>query len=363
MARTGTNRVRDPSTRTARAIRRTAIRLFALASAGWVLLVPIVMAQFHFPLAITAAATAASVGILLVDARLLHPRPAEARSQLLDHERHGLREAYDRARLDALRDGLTGLGNHRAFQEELSEQITVAKERSRPFALLFIDVDDLKTTNDARGHAAGDKLLRATATIITGNLRRWDRGFRIGGDEFAVVLLDCDAQAAVTTARRMLASALDGGAGANAVDPFSLTIGVSAYPSLATDRQQLVHQADAALYWGKRHGRTDIQLFDPQRHGMAEDWRSLDELAAAVSRVAAERLLTPVYQPIYSLQTGAVLGYEGLVRPLPDAGFTNVAAMFVAAESTKRTVELDLASLETVIAGAVQPGHRTSTCP
>ena len=212
MARTGTNRVRDPSTRTARAIRRTAIRLFALASAGWVLLVPVVMVQFHFPLAITAAATAASVGILLSTVGyfllgLLN------QVQLLDHERHGLREAYDRARLDALRDGLTGLGNHRAFQEELNEQVTVAKERSRPFALLFLDIDDLKTTNDARGHAAGDRLLKATATIITSNLRRWDRGFRIGGDEFAVVLLDCDAQAAVTTARRMLASALDGGAG------------------------------------------------------------------------------------------------------------------------------------------------------
>ncbi len=358
MGRTATNRVRDPSTRTARAIRRTAIRLFALASAGWVLLVPLALVQLHLPLAITAAATAASVGILLstVGYGLLG---LLNQVQLLDHERHGLREAYDRARLDALRDGLTGLGNHRAFQEELDEQITVAKERSRPFALLFIDVDDLKTTNEARGHAAGDRLLRATAAIVTSNLRRWDRGFRIGGDEFAVVLLDCDAQAAVTTARRMLASALDGGAGANAVDPFSLTIGVSAYPSPATDRQQLVHQADAALYWGKRHGRTDIQLFDPQRHGMAEDWRSLDELAIAVSRVAAERLLTPVYQPVYCLKTGAVLGYEGLVRPLPDAGFTNVAAMFVAAESTKRTVELDLASLETVIAGAAGlAGHQ-----
>ncbi len=137
-----------------------------------------------------------------------------------------------------------------------------------------------------------------------------------------------------------------------AVEPFSLTIGVSAFPGLAHDRQQLVHQADAALYWGKRHGRTDIQLFDPSRHGMADDWRSLDELAAAVSRVASERLLTPVYQPVINLRTGAILGYEGLVRPLPDAGFTNVAAMFVAAESTGRTVELDLASLETVIAGA-----------
>ena len=116
MARTGTNRVRDPSTRTARAIRRTAIRLFALASAGWVLLVPVVMVQFHFPLAITAAATAASVGILLSTVGYFLLGTAEPGVQLLDHERHGLREAYDRARLDALRDGLTGLGNHRAFR-------------------------------------------------------------------------------------------------------------------------------------------------------------------------------------------------------------------------------------------------------
>jgi len=68
--------------------------------------------------------------------------------------------------------------------------------------------------------------------------------------------------------------------------------------------------------------------------------------------VAAERLLTPVYQPIYSLRTGAILGYEGLVRPMPDAGFSDPGTMFVAAESTDRTVELDMASLETVIAGA-----------
>jgi hypothetical protein len=106
--------------------------------------------------------------------------------------------------------------------------------------------------------------------------------------------------------------------------------------SLATERQQLLHQADAALYWGKRHGRTDVQLFDPARHGMAEDWRTLEELAAAVVRVASGRLLTPVYQPIYSLTTGEVLGYEGLVRPRPDAGFANPGAMFVAAESTGR---------------------------
>ena len=183
-------------------------------------------------------------------------------------------------------------------------------------------------------------------------MRRWDRGFRIGGDEFAIVLIDCDLDEAVAIGRRILSSALAGGAVAHGADPFSLTIGVSAFPDPAADRQQLTHQADAALYWGKRHGRTEVQAFDPTRHGVADDWRPLEELAAAVSAVAANRWLTPVYQPLYDLKTGAVAGYEGLVRPAEQAGFDNTSALFVAAEAAGRTVELDLASLECVLEGA-----------
>ena len=105
-------------------------------------------------------------------------------------------------------------------------------------------------------------------------MRRWDRGFRIGGDEFALVLIDCDLDEAVAIGRRILSSALAGGAVAHGADPFSMTIGVSAFPTPAADRQQLTHQADAALYWGKRHGRTEVQAFDPTSHGMADDWRA-----------------------------------------------------------------------------------------
>jgi diguanylate cyclase (GGDEF)-like protein len=270
----------------------------------------------------------------------------------LDDEQDGLKDAYDRARLDALNDGLTGLGNHRAFEEELDRQVARVRAESGSIALLYVDLDDLKQTNEARGHAAGDELLRATARIILGTIRRMDRGFRIGGDEFGIVLVDCGPDEAVTLARRILASALSGGSGTLGVAPFSLTIGVSAMPDLAKDRRQLNHQADAALYWGKRHGRTDVQLFDPVRHGIADDGRALPELAAAVARVSASRLLTPVYQPIHCLRTGRVLGYEGLVRPNADAGFANASALFVAAESTDHTVELDLASLDTVLTAA-----------
>jgi diguanylate cyclase (GGDEF)-like protein len=267
-------------------------------------------------------------------------------------EQDGLQDAYDRARLDALHDGLTGLGNHRAFQEELDRQVASARAESGSIALLFVDLDELKQINEAQGHAAGDELLRATARIILGSLRRSDRGFRIGGDEFGIVLVGSGPDEAVGIARRILANALSGGSGTLGVAPFSLTIGVSAMPALARDRKQLAHQADAALYWGKRHGRTDVQLFDPARHGIADDGRSLPELAAAVARVSADRLLTPVYQPIHCLRTGRVLGYEGLVRPNEDAGFANASALFIAAESTDHTVELDLASLDTVLTGA-----------
>ncbi len=263
-----------------------------------------------------------------------------------------LEDAYDRARLEVLSDGLTGLGNHRAFQEELDRQVTRVRAEPGSIALLLVDLDDLKKTNEAQGHAGGDELLRATARIILGSLRRSDRGFRIGGDEFAVLLADDGPDEAAGIARHILAGALSGGSGTLGVAPFSLTIGVSAMPALARDRKQLIHQAGAALYWGKRHGRTDVQLFDPSRHGIADDGRSLSELTAAVNRVAAERLLTPVYQPIHCLRTGRVLGYEGLVRPSADSGFSNASALFVAAESTEHTVELDLASLDTVLTGA-----------
>jgi diguanylate cyclase (GGDEF)-like protein len=268
----------------------------------------------------------------------------------LEDELSGVRNAYDRMRLDSLIDGLTGLGNHRAFQEDLDAQIAVAREDGTPLAMLMLDVDDLKQTNDRRGHAAGDEQLRAVAQILRANLRRADRAFRIGGDEFALLLPDCDLDSAELIANHILAAALSGNHGAGGA--LSLTIGATAFPSLSSGRRQMIIQADAALYSGKRHGRTTVERFDPGRHGIADDSRTLVELAAAVERVAAGDQLRPVYQPIFSLQTGQVIGFEGLVRLSPDAGFADPSSLFIAAEATRRTVELDVVSATAVLAGA-----------
>jgi len=273
----------------------------------------------------------------------------------------GLREtraAYDRARLDARMDPLTGLGNNRAFQEELARQVADSVRQKRPLSLAMIDLDDLKHLNDTEGHAAGDQLLATVGRLIRATNRASDRSFRIGGDEFALLLPATDGETAYGTVRRLLASATGGHPVLRDLQRFSFSAGISTCPHPSSDGVRLTHHADAALYWAKRHGRTDIQIFDPGRHGVVDDERSTEELAAAVAHVASTRALRPVYQPIISLVTGHPVGFEGLVRPAPDSGFPNAQSLFTAAEIADRIVELDMAAIETIAArvGRLPPG-------
>ena len=135
------------------------------------------------------------------------------------------------------------------------------------------------------------------------------------------------------------------------------TIGVSAFPAPSTESSYLYRNADAALYWCKRHGRTAVVAFDPGRHGAASDDRSVAELSAAVGTILTTRALRPVYQPIFSMTTGRPIGYEGLVRPAGGAPFPDASSLFAAAETADRTVELDLACLEIVAAGVRLPDN------
>jgi diguanylate cyclase (GGDEF)-like protein len=277
--------------------------------------------------------------------------PAERLEAARDH----FRQEYDRARLTALLDPLTGLGNHRAFQEELARLVADAQHGDDPLSLLLVDLDDLKRINDERGHAGGDDALAAMGRLLITSTRHNDRAFRIGGDEFAVLMPYTDALAAFSIARRLLAAALDTTDDRDAPE-LSFSGGIAGLAPESGDSGQLFQQADAALYWCKRHGRTDVQIFDPQRHGASGDARTTPELAAAVAAVADRRLLRPVYQPIYSLATGRPIGFEGLVRPLAGSGFSDPNSLFLAAEVIGRTVELDMASIAVVASHAAELG-------
>ncbi len=125
-------------------------------------------------------------------------------------------------------------------------------------------------------------------------------------------------------------------------------------PPHARDRDALYSEAEAALLWSKRHGRTCVTVYDPEQHDAPTAERPTAELSALVARVAATGAIRAVFQPIYDLSSGAPRGFEGLVRPLPDSGFADPAEMFAAAEATGRTVELDIACMNMVMETAAR---------
>ena len=128
----------------------------------------------------------------------------------------------------ALTDPLTGLGNHRHFHERLQQELDSAAGSGRPLALSLLDVDDLKRVNDAHGHPVGDRLLREAAAC----LRRGGEAFRVGGDEFALLL------------------------------PARST-GVAVFPSHCSERAELYRCADDALYASKREGKNRVHVYRP----------------------------------------------------------------------------------------------------
>ncbi|MEP7040556.1 MAG: EAL domain-containing protein [Chloroflexota bacterium] len=268
----------------------------------------------------------------------------------LTRSRADLQVRYQEAVADALRDPLTGLGNHRAFQEELDSQIESATRYEVPVSLVLIDLDEFRQLNDSAGHAVGDQTLASFGKLVGSVLRKVDRSFRIGGDEFALLLPHTDPDAAHIVARRLLVSALQPNVRDPKVKPLSFSAGVSSLPNPATTRTQLYAQADTALHAAKHGGRTEVLVFDPAKEVEA----TAAGTSAAVAEVIEQKLLRPVFQPIVDLASGGTLGYEGLIRPLPPAPYSDPTSMFRAAEQSGHVVRLDLACVETIVAAAAK---------
>jgi diguanylate cyclase (GGDEF)-like protein len=268
----------------------------------------------------------------------------------LADSRDELQELYHEAREDALADGLTGLGNHRAFQEELERQVSASDKRGLPFSLVLMDLDDLKLTNDRDGHATGDEMLRSMARSMRDSARREDLLFRTGGDEFAMILPATDIEDAVTVAERIAHFCKRPPNGAR---PSPFSAGISGVPRFTRQRDLLYRQADAALYWAKRNYRGSVEVFDPERDTLADELT--DTTANDVAEVISRRLLRPVFQPIVDLRSGRILGFEGLIRPDPNGPLPDPSQLFAAAAASGRTVDLDLACIEAVVnaAGAI----------
>ena len=173
------------------------------------------------------------------------------------------REA-DRLRRASTTDALTGLPNRRAMNDRLRSEWQRAARYASPLALLLIDIDGLKRINDERGHSAGDRLLRSTATAIRQTLRATDLGARWGGDEFSIVAPQTSRDAAQRLAERLLVLLADQD---RAIGGVTASVGVAVFEghaaenhSDARDAEWLMRAADAALYAAKSAGRNQVKV-------------------------------------------------------------------------------------------------------
>lgn len=236
----------------------------------------------------------------------------------------------------ALRDGLTGVGNRALFHDRLTHATQLWRRDRSPLTVLLLDLDGFKLINDSMGHAAGDALLTAVAERLIGCVRTGDTVARLGGDEFAL-LMEGSVEESRSVAHRVM-QAFDE---PFLVDGHDLRIRPSvglAVASAAEDAEvspaELLKRADAAMYAAKRSGAGGLRAYSADLHTLGgrpwvsgwdeagrssseADLRLLDELRRAINRAE----LVVVYQPKIDLGNGNVVGFEALVRwPHPESG-------------------------------------------
>ncbi|MET0377332.1 MAG: EAL domain-containing protein [Rhizorhabdus sp.] len=220
--------------------------------------------------------------------------------------------ASNRLKWTSEHDALTNLANRSMFQSHLQAATIRSKQTGEPFGLLLLDVDHFKHVNDTLGHAAGDKLLQVMAARLQAGVRPTGFTARLGGDEFAIIVEQvCDENMLRRTGDAIAARLNQPVSIKGRTIGAGVSIGGALFPRDASTALDLFNNADTALYALKTAGRGGISMFHGEMRAQAQ--RSASQLNLA--RVALnEDTVVPHYQPKVDLRTGAIIGYEALLR-------------------------------------------------
>ena len=241
-------------------------------------------------------------------------------------------QAEKRIRHLAYNDLLTGLPNRAMFMDQLGRRIEHARIAGEAVAVLFLDLDRFKNVNDTLGHDVGDRLLVAVAQRVRRSVRNADCVARLGGDEFTVVLAEVSGPNAAVTAAQNICRALSTPFQIDSHDIFvTASVGISMYPTDATDVGTLLRHADTAMYRAKKTN-SGFQFFEASmEHSISEHVRMENDLRRAIERNELE----VYYQPQARVDHGQIIGAEALVRwRHPTRGMVSPVEFIPLAEET-----------------------------
>lgn len=246
-------------------------------------------------------------------------------------------------------DMLTGLPNRVLLADRLRQGMTQAMRREQQLAVVFLDLDGFKGVNDTYGHDTGDQLLMLLAKQMKQSLRDGDTLARVGGDEFVAILGDLvDSATCVPLLSRLLEAAAKPVDVVGQVLRLSASLGVTFYPQPADiDAEQLMRQADQAMYQAKLAGKNRYHVFDTEHDsGLRSQHESIERIRHAME--AGELLL--YFQPKVNMCTGHIIGAEALIRwQHPDKGLQAPAAFLPLIEDTPLAVDIGEWVVETAL--------------
>ena len=253
-----------------------------------------------------------------------------------------LQESKDHFRHAAFHDALTNLPNRALLAENLKFVIERARQHEDyQFAVLFLDLDRFKNVNDSLGHSIGDQLLITMARRLESCIREVDMVARLGGDEFAILLDGIPNQAEATNMARRIQEKLQSPFNLSGHEVFTTTsIGIALSSTGYDHPENMLRDADTAMYRAKAQGKACYEVFDKGMHARAV---YLLQMENDLRRALDREELRVYYQPIVSLENGQLAGFEALIRwQHPERGFINPSDFIPLAEDTGLIVPLGL---------------------
>ncbi len=235
--------------------------------------------------------------------------------------------------VQSFHDPLTTLPNRTLLLDRMEKALARASRVDRPFAVLFIDVDNFKQINDTLGHSAGDHLLISVAAVFETSKRASDTAARIGGDEFVILLEDMrDPIEATLVAKRIMdALAVPFVFGEREVT-VTVSIGIAVSTSPLDRPEEMLHNADVAMYRAKHRGKNRIEIFDADMNREMQERRRLEEDLQVALDLGQFEIY---YQPKVVLDSGVIMGVEALLRwERPNHGLVYPASFIPLAEET-----------------------------